>query len=365
MKKADVHRKRRAWKNPILLLAAGAVLVSVIIFGSRAFAGIGDNDIVAYINGEPVTVREYTQALLVKRYDTYAYFRQKYGAEDHTGFWTEAYEGEVPLDRVKGTALEYITNRKVQQILARDKGIVRDISYRSIMEELKTENARRSKAYKNNQVIYGPVQYREQEYYDLIFSDMIAGLKQKLLREMTFEEEKISGYYLEHQENYRRSDTLTVYKITAGYSGHEAAGRTEAEKIMKEIKKRLEQGESPGDIAGEYTEDTASAVEFGEQSFGPLTAKGDHMASPELLEAAGKLEQGEVSEILDVNGTLIVMICTGKDAGDIITLEEAREDIQKELFEQEYAAMTDRLARDAKIVINQEVYGKLGEEYLR
>ncbi|MGF7141912.1 hypothetical protein HNQ56_000322 [Anaerotaenia torta] len=67
MKKSGGCRKRAVWKNLILLLAAGAVLVSVIMFGSRAFAGIGDSDIVAYIGGEPVTVKEYAQVLLMKR----------------------------------------------------------------------------------------------------------------------------------------------------------------------------------------------------------------------------------------------------------------------------------------------------------
>lgn len=363
MKRSFVKKVVSGLPKVKIAVIACMIPAFVIVCSIWAFAGIGDSDIVAYINGEPVTVREYSRALLEKRNDTYAYFKEKYGVDDSADFWSQKCGDEVPLEKVRKDALDHVARIKLQQLLAKEKGLVSDIAYSSLLKELELENAARRDALKKKGVIYGPRQYDEKSYFDRVFSDLTARLKEQLRREAVFDESAVAEYYRNNISNYRVEDTARVEVICVSYLDASPVGRDEAERIIKDIKAKLEKGESPDSILEAYAGN--EAVKRGEQSFGPMTAKSDLMVSKELAGAASKLSAGQVSEILDFNGACHILKCVEKAGGKLLTLEEAREGIEDILFEAEYRKQVDKMVTEARIVIVDRVYGKAGEEYLR
>ncbi|RAU91283.1 peptidylprolyl isomerase [Paenibacillus sp. YN15] len=350
--------KKLDLKKKILVLASIMVLLSSVSLVIHSYAGLNDADIVAHIDGEPVTVREYAQALLRKRAEVYAYFKQAHGVDDHPEFWTGDYGGEVPLHKIKAEALEDIVHVKVQQILAKEKGLVQDISYESFLKELTAENARRHDALKKNQVIYGPKQYDETGYFDIVFDNMRAELKRQLQDEMVFTETAFESFYRENINQFKQGDSVKIQKISVKYPD-QAEAKDKAELVIKAIQTRINNGEAF------ESQNLLPEIKLEEQSFEPQTAKADAMMWRDLLDAAQRLEAGQISEIIDYNGAFYLIKCMERTQGATIPLDEAKDFIKLELSEKEYKNSLAKRIADAQVVINDKVYQKMDERYVR
>ncbi|MCX7708971.1 MAG: right-handed parallel beta-helix repeat-containing protein [Clostridia bacterium] len=140
----------------------------------------GEDTVVARVSGYPVYARELRQRMEGRRADVYGYILNKYGAQDSENFWRTSFDGEIPGEIVKKAAMEESIRIKVQQILARENGILKDDSYLAFLNELEKENERRKDAIKGKQIIYGPEEYGEAEFFSYAFSNMVIRLKEKL-----------------------------------------------------------------------------------------------------------------------------------------------------------------------------------------
>lgn len=178
--KKIARKKKLKMKTAILIsisIGAVAVLVSIL---TGVISYQGENLSVAKIDGEPISVREFRQILIKNRAGIYDYFKQKYGVEDSLKFWSTGYNGEVPAEIARKKTMDECVRIKLQQILARQKGLIQDISYTAFLKDLDAENKRRKKAVENGKALYGPIRYTESEYFNYVFSNMIIKLKEKL-----------------------------------------------------------------------------------------------------------------------------------------------------------------------------------------
>ncbi|OCT13016.1 hypothetical protein A8709_22110 [Paenibacillus pectinilyticus] len=132
---------------------------------------------VAYINDSPIDERELQLFMNGVKAQVAAYFKQTYNSDDSPSFWTTSFHGEVPIEKVKQSALEQLKEVKVQQLLAQQYSLVDDLSYSAFLGNWTKENQRRKEALKNNQVIYGPKQYDERGYYNYVFSNLVLKVK--------------------------------------------------------------------------------------------------------------------------------------------------------------------------------------------
>lgn len=162
------------------------LLIFVVLFfyqcvGSESSA-LGDDDVVAWVDDEPVTAEEFSFFANRNKYKIMTLFKNEHKLKYHADFWHDRTVGKTPLDVLKGETLDSIVKIKVQLILAKEYGIVKDISFQAIQIYLENENLRRQEALKNNIVIYGPQQYTMDNFYDYFTSNLIIKLKDYLLR---------------------------------------------------------------------------------------------------------------------------------------------------------------------------------------
>jgi hypothetical protein len=156
------------------------VMGTILVFASMEAKAESGNSI-AKVNSEPISIDEFNLFLAQNRAETFGYFHQKYGVDDSKGFWTRAKGGETPLERLKAVTLSQCVRIKVQQVLARQKGIVSDIRYERFLIDLEQENQRRKAAAQNHQPIYGPLQYARETYFNYRLSIMVNALKERML----------------------------------------------------------------------------------------------------------------------------------------------------------------------------------------
>jgi hypothetical protein len=159
----------------------------------------------ATVNGEPVSVRELQRSANANRAGVCQYFHQKYGAEDYGTFWGCRYGLERPRDLLLERALAECVSIKVQQVLARRIGIWPDITYRAFLKSLAGENVRRNAVVAAGGVIYGPVQYGEDEYSAHTMRIAVIALQLKLSeRELAVPNEDLQRFYEENKDELFR-----------------------------------------------------------------------------------------------------------------------------------------------------------------
>jgi hypothetical protein len=160
--------------------------------------------VVATINNEAVTAAEYRLVMERKTAEVFGYMKQRYDLDDHPGYWSESTGPEGPLAKLREVVLEELVRIKVCQGLAKEKGLVRETSFAAFQEEFQRENARRSEAKRQGQVVYGPAQYRMAAYYYIRFGDLIYKLTQALAKEgeAQIPEAEIVKFYQENKASY-------------------------------------------------------------------------------------------------------------------------------------------------------------------
>jgi len=141
-----------------------------------------DSNIVASINNEVITKTELNHWMLLEKANVYGYFYRKYDVQDSEQFWTEKLGNEIPLEKLKETALNRAKRCKVQQILALEKGIIKTASFDEIMDELASVNIERKLKVENGEPIYGPVKFTSRTYFSHVFDKMVIALKNELAK---------------------------------------------------------------------------------------------------------------------------------------------------------------------------------------
>jgi len=173
---------------PLILsgyLKTGILVVlfcSIFGFGTSQAAITDSLQVAAYINKQPVEAGEFHREMLRYRAEIYSQFAKNHQSSGIGNFWNTAFNGVKPIDSLRGRALKALIVLKVQEQQLIQYNLWPYKNYNQLLEALRQTNTDRNNAVKKNEVIYGPVHYTEQSFYDYQFSNAIIKLK-KVLRD--------------------------------------------------------------------------------------------------------------------------------------------------------------------------------------
>ena len=201
------------------LVAAAAITMAVLLPGMRqsrpsAPPAPPATAIVATIDGQDIPVRELALYLAQERAATFTHFRQEFGAEDGPHFWTTEHDGQTPAAYLRERALADVTTITVELNLAHRQGLLADSGYDAFLRNWRTENARRRQAVATHQVIYGPVQYTESNYFTYVLSNLAAALRDRLTdtRAITTSDSALRSYFAAHRGDFPHQSFATAHE---------------------------------------------------------------------------------------------------------------------------------------------------------
>jgi len=313
---------------------------------------------VAKINGEPISVREFERRVLRNRAAAATYFAQKHQAQDSAEFWTTSFDGEVPSQWVRKKALEECVKIKIEQILARDKGLLQDIGYAAFLQKLDRENERRRKALAAGEPIYGPQQYGEDEFFTYVHNNMLIELKRRLGQHelLPTEEELQVRYQADKDKLYDRGYRIRIWEIEVSYLQREGEPkpltREAAKAKIEEARVRLDKKERFEEVAPDYNEDKTLL----ERTMDENSQRTDLNRTPEAREQALKLEEGQASPVFEENDACHILFCLEKDKLGYRPFEEVKPNVAANCVEDKYQALVAGLVAKAKVEINRPVY---------
>ncbi|HHW00551.1 MAG TPA: hypothetical protein GXX36_13460 [Clostridiaceae bacterium] len=355
-------RKKMMW---VIAIIGVVVAVTAIFISFQVIRNNTENKIVATVNGDPVYVEEFRERLLMQKVPVQQFFREKYGIQAGDGFWESYFEGENPLKTAKEMALNECVQIKVEQQLGRDKGLVEDISYPAFLKQLEKENKRRKKAVENNEIIYGPVEYQKNVYYEYLYSNMKIALKELLEgKEIQFTEEDLMSYYEQIKDSlYRKEGEVKILKAYVTYTDENRnfseENRKAALEKIRQVKLKMDQGENIKNISDSSPKGESLKVNFVEQVFNEKTAKHDQQSALELKTRARRLSVGEISDIIEENNTFYVIKCLEREADGYKSFEEVRENVKSKFIDEKYNEMVEGLVKAAKVEIVGSVYDRI------
>ncbi|OME87775.1 hypothetical protein BK120_00095 [Paenibacillus sp. FSL A5-0031] len=338
------------------ILLSSVIIVLTLIFLTALFFDhpLDNNDqTVATINGEPIQASEF-MLILKNNYvaKTYNYFSNKYGIYDFKDFWFNVYGDEKPIEYAKKMALKEMVKIKSEQMLTRQYGVINDISYAALLKELEKENKRRKTAVENNQVIYGPKQYSEYQYFSHVFTNNVLELK-KILGQKKFnmkESDLLDEYENLKEKYFMGAYQIKVEKFTMNKNEH-------AHTFMKKLELGLQNGDSL-----EKLKNINKVIKIETQTFNEITAKTDYDLNPQLLSEAQKLSVGEISNIIDENNTLTIIKCMENKERGFQDFNEVKAQVKKIFLEQKYEELVQNVIEEADVKIVEKIYNNLNVE---
>lgn len=287
-------------KKIMITIMTGVILLGLVAGGNWIMDrdGAGEEPVLT-VNGADVSEREFEAAMALERVSVIHEFQTKHGAEYNSDFWDKSFGGTTPSETLRTRALERCINIKLQQTAAVQVGILKegDTSYSSFLTMLEEENKRRKEAADSGQIIYGPKNYGEEEFFKYTFNNMVIRLKEKLVEtELKHTSEEVANYYRDHQTTlYKKHTYIRAKKLVVTADPEtkaKARGLIVQAKLEDERLKSLEQAAVK----------KVETVELSEQVFDETTEKGDHRYASELLEAVKQLNPGETSGVIPIQG---------------------------------------------------------------
>jgi hypothetical protein len=313
---------------------------------------------VAKVNGDPVSVRLFERRLARNRFSAFQHFGAKYGAKPDADFWTTSYQGETPAEWLRKRTLEECARIKVELGLAKENGVIADTSYAAFLRALDRENERRTECLAKGEPIYGPQQYKEDEFFLYLMNNARIATQKRLAQEtFTATDETLEKYYESVKDRYfdrgYRAKVWAIEIIYGQRGGYpESLTRDEAKAKIEEAKKRLDKGERFEDVASEYNEDGS----LNDYYFDHETRSLDKSHRASKREEAMRLSEGEISDIYDEMNSFFILKCIEKERLGHEPYEEVRGAVRRYYVEAEYQSLVGERVEAAEVEVNSPVY---------
>ena len=318
------------------------------------------NTSVATVNGDPVSVRLFERRLARNRYAAFQHFGQTYGAKPGPEFWTTPYGGETPVEWLKKRTLEECVRIKVELGLAKSEGLIGSTSYATFLQSLDAENERRRKALAAGEPIYGPQQYREDQFFLYVTNNVRIALQKRLWEgRLHASEETLREYYESVKDTaYDRGYSVAVWAIeihygTSGYG--RSLTRAEAQEKIEEVKRRLDAGERFEDLAAEYNADGEAYEYFFD--FESRSMDRSHRAS--IRDEAMALSEGETSAPFENMNAFFILKCIEKKALGCLPFDEVKGNVQRQYVEQRYQELVADLVKSASVQVDRAEWDRV------
>ena len=166
--------------------------------------------------------------------------------------------------------------------------------------------------------------------------------------------EELRKYYEENKKNFDRPAGVQLAEIVFLTENRSPEGIESQRKKAEEALAAVKKGDDFAQVAAKYSE-SGTAENGGDLGF---TAKGE--LAPSLEEIISKLDKGQVSDIIPVQGAFMILKVVDKHAGGVLPFELAQKEVFGLLYDQ---AMQPKI-REYLTKLRNDGFVKTAEGYV-
>lgn len=314
------------------------------------------------VNGREVSEDEFSMYLDFNKALVANYFKQTYDADYSTHFWSASYSDETPLEKLVDDAKAQMLRTIIELQLAQQSGVVKDTSYVSFLNEMDSENDRRSKAVASNEIVYGPTVFEVQAYYSYFMSNLKNATIEAMRKKgaITISEQELKrDYETNKNSKYARQGVTSLEWATLPYGSRTAfEDKDAAQKKMNQLQAAVAEG-----VAF-----TVAAEELGisvvDASLTNASRRAAALESPLVLQRAEQLKEGESSDIFEENGALHMIRSVSIGDTTNLSYEQVKDSIAGQMALQKFNDIVERDMKDAAIIWNKQTVTKHAKKWI-
>lgn len=171
---------------------------------------------------------------------------------------------------------------------------------------------------------------------------------EKVRQTISISDAAVKKYYEDHKDSYRMEERVQVSHILLKASDQEPEKLGQAKKKAEELQKQLKAGADFAKLAGQNSEDTASAAQGG--NLGWIVRK---QTVPEFEQAAFSLPPGTLSDPIQTMYGIHILKVLAHEPARLRPLEEVQAEIRNLLQEDRMQAELPRVAEAAESALRR------------
>lgn len=319
------------------------IVLSLFTISSFLYTGCNSQstnmnaDTIATVNGEPIAKGEFEIFI-----NTNTSKAHQLLAKDNP-----SYTDLELRNKTWELAWKDVLEAKAYQILAKEAGLMEDISYHAFLQEMEKENNQRKQAYDAGKIVYGLVEYDEVSYQSYRQSNLILDLQEELAKtKLEVSEEEIRNYY-DNIEYHEEIPTIyTVDILTFPYEidpEHYEDSRNQAQAQCQLAYEKLCSGQNLDELQTQFSESLLETKEYS------TNVKPDQIQTQwQIYQLLPTLLEGDYSAPIEANGGFSILQMKssrqelGKDYEDMDT--RIRLKLQEEKFNQYFSEYQQTLS---------------------
>ncbi|WP_273326843.1 foldase protein PrsA [Vallitalea guaymasensis] len=303
----------------IITIIMTFLVLYIVVVANDKVDDDGDRT-VAYVNDEPVSLREFKQCFSTQQ------------------------------------DLDYMIRIKIEQLLFREKNVVEDISYKTFIKSFIEENERRNKALDKGEIIYGPKEFQEDDYYSYLHSKRVLLLKEILASDkFTLDDEKLKLYYDNSKELYpdfKKQDYIEARLIKIS-----PLDIRDKKLTASNIKELIDTHDNIFDNQIDFydtIEKNGYRIDVIDRVFDETTARNDIKFEYSIYNPVSRLKVNEISEIIDYNGAFYIIKCISRKEGSYYSFEDKKDIIRTRYNDEKYEELIQKLMNESEVKIVDE-----------
>lgn len=332
--------RRAIWK-------AGGVLFGILCLAGVLLWGRSRDSVVLEIGGNQISQQEWQMFLQDEKSGTAVYFSQKYHADvSEEEFWTTVYGETTPTEYAKENALEDCKEAHYILLEAKERGLIQETDYEHLRMEYDDFNKKRKEV---GRVTYGPVNYEFYEFYKQLLSKLSNLIKEDMDQKEEVRSEELKTYYEEQKETLF---SLSGKKKVAVLKRSKKESGDAVKEHMEKAETLLSEGAEFQEVCELYATDQ-SMLEY---EFSNESEKADIHGAGIIYQAADKLSEGQISEIVEDNQNYYLVKLVSKEENQVLEFDEVKNRIRDLLLEERLQEKIKEQSEKAEIVIHEEAW---------
>lgn len=326
---------------PLIMFVIAAAIIIIV---KETNKNVSPDEIVAKVNGYSITAQELSDRMSAEK----SYIIEKYGnnQEINDDFWIQEIKGVKPLSELQDHTLEVLTKFKVEQQIAVENKIIdkKDTSYNSIIQLMENENNSRSQKIANSQPVYGVKQYTKSSFFTYYYSNLQIENKNKLGEKggkLYADDKSLKAWYENVKDKkYRAFDKydLIIYTLEKNKTEN-------ADVLMKKVKSALENKKDFDYIK----KNICKYILKNNTLINDENASNLQKSSSLAFEEIQKLKAGDISDIIDENNSLSVVVCNSRSNGGFKSFKTYKSAIYNEYISEKYNEFVLNKVKSAKV----------------
>lgn len=231
-----------------------------------------------------------------------------------------------------------------------EEGYVEYADYEHMIKRMEEENKMRAEKIENGEPVFGLSKFTTELYMEYEMDSFQKRYCENLKNEgMEITEEERVQYYEKNKDAlFQKNDDITLDYIKIPYLS-ENMTEDQKELLEKELISIYKSMDGSQTLQKLVAENEMLSPYFSHEELLSSEVSSKAKEIGDVLELGYELKIGESTQVVDENGALYLVQCTAKNDYDYFTVDEVKDNINKELREQHYNSMIEKKAEDLEV----------------